>query len=85
MQIDIHSVIDKLFHSEKGSMVLSGLFGITLAIMFKRVCKGRDCIIIKPPPLEEINGTIYQIDGDCYKYTPKIIKCSESPASVNVK
>lgn len=73
----MNNVSQKLFHTEYGNILVSALFGISLAFMFQRVCKGKDCIIIKPPPIEDTKDTIYKIDDRCYKYTPIPVKCDK--------
>ena len=84
-QTRLDFIANRLFRNEKGCLLISGLFGIALALMLKRVCKGKGCIVIQAPPLNEINNTIYELEGECYKYTPKVVKCSDAtPASAPV-
>jgi hypothetical protein len=32
-------------------------------------------VIIKGPPINEVNKNIYKINEECYKYTPFATKC----------
>ena len=69
-------VTERLFHTEMGCTIVCALFGVALAFMFQKVCKGAHCSISKSPPVEDINKYIYEIDGEgCYKYTPKVVDC----------
>lgn len=65
----------EVFKSKESLILLSIILGFGLATMFKRVCKDQTCIVIKGPPMKEINNTIYRIDDACYKYTPEATKC----------
>ena len=50
----ISHISERLFHTEIGCIIISAIFGIALAFMFQRVCKGDSCIIIKNPPQKEL-------------------------------
>lgn len=65
----------EVFKSKESLILLSIILGFGLATMFKRVCKDQTCIVIKGPPMKEINNTVYRIDDACYKYTPEATKC----------
>jgi hypothetical protein len=72
----IHRVVDRMFYTNMGSFAISFIFGLALALLFQRVCKDRECIIYKPPPMKEIEGTVYQVKpGECYTYTPIVRPC----------
>lgn len=73
----IERLVERLFYTPYGAIIVSGLFGMALAMMFQRVCKDDKCIVIQAPPLDEIRNHVYKLgDGECYKYTPKIVKCA---------
>jgi hypothetical protein len=58
-----------------GNLLISALLGLGLAAMFKKVCNGRNCIIIKGPPYKEIKDKIFVFEDKCYKYKPKAVSC----------
>ena len=71
-------VTDRLYHTELGCTLMSALFGVALAFMFQRVCKGAKCIIYKSPPPKDIEGSIYEVnENECYMYIPRVTKCDE--------
>ena len=72
----ISHITERLFHTEMGCVIISAIFGVALAFMFQRVCKGNNCIVVKNPPQEEIEKYVYQNDGICYKYKVKIVDCN---------
>ena len=75
--------LSKFFHSETGRVMFSIILGFGLATLFRTVCKGKNCIVFKAPPLEEINGKTYKYDNKCYQYTPKSAKCDKSKTIVS--
>lgn len=68
-------MLTEIFQSKESLILLSIILGFGLATMFRKVCKDQTCIVIKGPPMKEINNTIYRIDDSCYKYTPEATKC----------
>jgi hypothetical protein len=81
----IEKITERLFHTETGNIIISGLFGIGLAFMFSRACKGNNCIIIQPPNIDDVKDSIYQIQDECFKYNPKAIQCNSAPSLQHVK
>jgi hypothetical protein len=71
----INTIVSRLFYTDKGSMLFSGILGLALALLFSRVCKDKKCLIIHAPPNEEIKDSIYQLNGECYKYNPVVTEC----------
>lgn len=73
----LQRLVDRLFYTPIGAMIVSGLFGMALAFMFQRVCKDKRCVIVQSPPLKDINEFVYRVkDGECYKYTSRVVKCA---------
>jgi hypothetical protein len=68
----------KFFHSETGKHMLSIILGLGLASLFRTVCKEKNCIIFKAPPLADIKDKVFKQNGKCYKYTPVSTKCDAS-------
>lgn len=68
------SFIEKL-QSDTGRIILSIIWGLGLAMLFRRVCKGRNCIIIKGPSPSEMDGKIYKFNDKCYKYSSETTQC----------
>jgi len=80
----IEQITQRLFHTEIGNIIVSAIFGIGLAFIFSRTCKGNDCVIIRAPEIDEIKNNIYQIQDECYTYTPKIIPCNHISPSTQI-
>lgn len=69
------NTITDLFKSKQGKIIVSIILGLGLASLFRQVCKGSHCIIVKGPNSDEINMNYYKIDDECYKYSQKVVDC----------
>lgn len=68
----------KFVKSNTGKYVMSIILGIGLATIFRTVCKGKECVVYKAPPLNEIEDKIYKFDNKCYKFERISQKCNNS-------
>ncbi len=65
----------RLLHTNNGRYAISFILGIGLASLFRKVCKDRNCIIFKAPPLDEVTKNTYAYGDKCYNFKEKITKC----------
>jgi len=68
--------LGKFVHSERGKIIMSILLGFGLASLFRKVCKGNNCLSFHAPPLDEFKEKIYENKGNCVKFVPVATKCS---------
>jgi hypothetical protein len=73
----LSDMVARMFYTKIGQIFISALFGIALAFMFQKVCKDRKCIVIQAPPMKDVDKKIFHVDGSCYRYTPKVVECTE--------
>ena len=71
-------MISKFLKSKRGQIIISIIWGIGLAALFRRGCMNGKCIVIKGPNPEEVAKSIYKSNGKCYKYSPYMTKCNET-------
>jgi len=76
--------LSKFVHTESGKYIMSIILGFGLATLFRTVCNGKNCLIVKAPPLDEIQDKIYKHQGKCYKFTPVTTKCDANKKSVEM-
>ena len=69
-------MIGKILESPIGRIVISIILGFGLATLFRRVCEGNNCFIIKSPPRSEVEGKVFGFDQKCYRYNSESTKCS---------
>lgn len=72
----------KFVHTKTGKYIMSILLGFGLASLFRTVCKDKNCILFRAPPLDEIKDKIYSQDNKCYKYSVKPAKCNAQKKTV---
>lgn len=75
--------LDKFINTQTGKYLMSILLGIGLATLFRSVCKGSRCNVIKAPPMEEIDGQIYKMDNKCYEMKRNSITCDSKRKTLN--
>jgi len=72
------NITNKL-QSKESIMLISILFGLALANLFKKQCVEGKCYIVKAKENpNNIAKYYYRIGEDCYKYTPTIVSCPVS-------
>jgi hypothetical protein len=67
--------IEKFIQTDAGRVLMSIILGVGLATLFKVSCKGKNCLIMKAPSLDNLNDKIYKIEDKCYKFKSNPIKC----------
>ena len=68
--------VRQFLDSERGSIMMSVIVGLGLAVMFRKACKGYGCYIVRGPPPRDLDKYVYRQDGRCYKYTPVNTSCT---------
>ena len=58
--------IKEVMNTDSGKILISVIWGLGLAALFRRVCKDNNCIIIKSPPKEDIENKIFGFEDKCY-------------------
>ena len=53
------------------------MLGLAIVVVAAPICRGKDCMIVKAPPLHEVNHTIYHIASKCYKFDAVAMDCPE--------
>jgi len=75
--------LGKLIHTRTGRYVLSIILGFGLASLFRKVCKGKNCIVFLAPPLEDVQGKVFKYNDKCYKYEAVSTKCDSNKKTVS--
>jgi hypothetical protein len=68
--------LGKFVHTETGKILMSIILGFGLASLFRNVCKGRNCLTFRAPPLDKFDDKIFKNGSKCVKYKPVPTKCS---------
>jgi len=75
--------IKKWLHSETSKYIISIVLGLGLASLFRKTCKGENCIVFTAPALTEIEKETYKYGNTCYKYVTESETCNENKKKVN--
>ena len=67
-------IIDALKNPIFGYMV-SFMLGLALVIIMAPICHGKECMIVKAPPIHEVRDSIYHIATKCYKFETVQMEC----------
>ena len=68
-------MLGKLLLSPTGKVVMSVVWGLGLAALFRRACTGRSCIVYKSPHPSKIQGRVFKHEGQCYRYNTRRTNC----------
>lgn len=60
------------------AVLISFVLGVGLAAMFRPVCKGPECVVIRGPPVQDIRDAVYQFGAKCVEFKPKTVECPEA-------
>jgi hypothetical protein len=67
-------LVDALKNPIFGSMV-SFMLGLAIVVIVAPICRGRECMIVKAPPIHEVRDSIYHIASKCYKFETVQMEC----------
>jgi hypothetical protein len=74
-------VTGRLFYTDAGQTFVSALFGLALATLFRRVCKGSQCRVVEAAPVADVEGKVFRVGDKCYTYKAVPVKCEAPPSS----
>ena len=66
----------RMLHTDNGRYAISFLLGMGLASLFRKVCKDRNCLVFKAPPLNKVTKNTYAYGDKCYTFKETLIKCN---------
>lgn len=66
----------KLLHTDNGKYAISFILGMGLASLFRKVCQGRNCLVFKAPPMDEVTKNTYAYADKCYTFKEQLTKCN---------
>jgi hypothetical protein len=64
--------------------LISLVLGFGIACMFRPLCKGPECIILRGPPVADIRGSVYQFGSRCVEFNAKAVECPAKGSTVPV-
>jgi hypothetical protein len=61
-------MISDILKSKQFNFVFSVLLGLGLAAILRPACKGDQCLVLKAPPVHEVESTTYQLGSKCFQF-----------------
>ena len=77
--------LKRLLTTPIGVMLISILLGLGLATLFRKACKGKECIDFNGPVISEIDGKTYKFGEECYKYSLQPTLCDKTKQVIEIK
>ena len=77
--------VRRLLHSKSGKYMLSIILGMGLATMFRKFCKGSNCVVRYAPPKDEIKDKNFKFNNQCYEYEAENVSCNNSKKIIYTK
>ena len=71
------SIFTNILNNKYGKIILSVIWGFGLATIFRKICKGRDCIVIKGPKPKNTDDKVFRFNDRCYKYKSQATSCDK--------
>lgn len=58
--------------------LISIILGFGLAALFRPMCKGPDCVVVRGPPVKDIRGSVYQFGSKCVEFKTVPLECPKN-------
>jgi hypothetical protein len=68
----------KLIQSDSFDTVFSFVLALGCMALLKPICKGAECEVKKPPPVDEVKSSTYQLGSKCYTFKAEHIDCPDA-------
>ena len=69
------STFESIFNHKYASILTSCVIGFGFALMFRRVCNGAGCVIIRRHPGYSTENVVYKTGDKCAMYKPVAVEC----------
>lgn len=64
--------------SKNFNVIFSFLLGLGLAAILRPACKGDQCLLLKAPPVHEIEKATYQLGTKCFQFGLEPTDCPKT-------
>ena len=71
-----------MINSPRSRIVIALLLGFGLSTLFRKSCTDSDCMEFKAPPMDKINGQMYEYNTKCYTFESKSADCVKGRKTV---
>lgn len=81
-----NKIVKNLLYTNNGKIIISIIFGLGLASIFRKICEKKECYEFIGPKQNEIRNKIFSYDqqnNECYKVVEKNTKCDSNKKIVD--
>ena len=78
-------ILESILSDKMGSIIISVIIGLGIASMFRKVCKDRNCIVIRGVSPKKIKNKVFEWNDKCYKYRPVQTQCDKKKNIIKEK
>ena len=64
--------------------IISALLGFGIAAMFRPLCKGPECVILRGPPVTELRNAVFQFGSKCVEFQANPVECPKKDSKIPV-
>lgn len=73
-------MIGDMLHAPVFGILISFMLGLALVLVASPICRGRECMVVKAPPVHEVKDSVYKIGKKCYKFDVVQAECPPNGA-----
>ena len=72
--------LERFLHSNTGRTMVSIILGLGIASLFRETCKGKNCVIMRAPPVSSVKDAVFKHPSSdkCITYNILPVKCDKS-------
>ena len=64
-----------MLNTKSGKYLISIIFGIGLACIFRKSCQSRHCLHFKGPDIDTVKNNVYKYNNKCYIFKESAVTC----------
>ena len=76
--------MDRFIKTKGGQIFISIIWGLGLSALFRQICLGRNCIVIKAVNPNQVKNKVFKYNNNCYQYNPEVISCKNEKTKENI-
>lgn len=73
----------RLLYSDTGKIIIAIILGLGLATLFRKICKGNECLVFEAPNPDELDKSIYKYNKKCIKMQKNSQGCDPNKKKVS--
>jgi hypothetical protein len=76
--------LKEVINSSRGKLIIAVVLGFGLSTFFRKECKDEECMKFEAPPMDKINGQLFEYNTKCYRFKNTPGDCSDKRKTVTM-